>query len=141
MVVLRNGRVSIVLKKTWWWRNMIELKQHFQIESARFLPNLPSTHPCSRMHGHSFKVILTLKGPLHPQLGWVMDYNDITKVMKPVLEKIDHRVLNEVSGLENPTSELLAKWIYDQVIKQLPLLTEVNVSETPLTECIYRGGL
>lgn len=120
---------------------MMELKQHFQIESARYLPHLDSSHPCSRMHGHSFKIILTLKGPLHPQLGWVMDYNDITNIMKPILQKIDHRVLNEVPGLENPTSELLAKWIYDQVIKQLPLLTEVNVSETPLTECIYRGDL
>lgn len=114
-----------------------ELKQHFQIESARFLPHLPPTHPCSRMHGHSFKIILTLVGPLDPKIGWVIDYNDIQTAMKPLLEKIDHRVLNEVPGLENPTSELLAKWIYDQGRQILPILTRVTVAETPATECSY----
>lgn len=117
----------------------MELKQHFQIESARFLPNLPKDHPCSRMHGHSFKIILTLKGEVDPKLGWVMDYHEITKVMQPILKELDHRVLNEVQGLENPTSELLAKWIYDRVIKQIKILTAVNISETPTTECIYQG--
>ena len=117
----------------------MELRQHFQIESARFLPNLESDHPCARMHGHSFKIILTLKGPVDPVAGWVMDYHVITKVMEPILRKLDHRVLNEVDGLSNPTSELLAKWIFDQVIQQIPLLTAVNISETPNTECIYRG--
>ena len=118
---------------------IMELKQHFQIESARFLPNLEPGHPCSRMHGHSFKIILTLKGPVDPKVGWVMDYHVITKVMEPILKKLDHRVLNEVEGLSNPTSELLAKWIFDHVIKEIPLLTAVNISETPNTECIYRG--
>lgn len=118
---------------------LVELKQHFQIESARFLPHLEATHPCSRMHGHSFKIVLTIKGPLHPQFGWVMDYNDITSVMQPILKEIDHRILNEIVGLENPTSELLAQWIYNRVIHHIPLLTEVSVSETPTTEAIYRG--
>lgn len=117
----------------------MELRQHFQIESARFLPNLDPSHPCSRMHGHSFKIILTLKGPVDPKIGWVMDYHEITKVMDPILKKLDHRVLNEVEGLSNPTSELLAKWIFDNVKKEIPLLTAVNISETPNTECIYRG--
>lgn len=117
----------------------MELRQHFQIESARYLPNLDPSHPCSRMHGHSFKIILTLKGPVDPKVGWVMDYHVITKVMEPILKKLDHRVLNEVEGLSNPTSELLAKWIFDRVIKEIPLLTSVNISETPNTECIYHG--
>ncbi|HEX7673878.1 MAG TPA: 6-carboxytetrahydropterin synthase QueD [Bdellovibrio sp.] len=114
-----------------------ELKQHFQIESARFLPHLPASHPCSRMHGHSFKIILTLVGDLDPKIGWVIDYNDIQAHMKPLIEKIDHRVLNEVEGLENPTSELLAKWIFDRASKNLPMLTRVSVAETPSTECSY----
>lgn len=114
-----------------------ELKQHFQIESARFLPHLPSTHPCSRMHGHSFKIILTLVGDLDPQIGWVIDYNDIQSRMKPLLDLIDHRVLNEVPGLENPTSELLAKWLFEKAKTSLPQLTRVTVAETPLTECSY----
>jgi len=114
-----------------------ELKQHFNIESARFLPHLPSSHPCSRMHGHSFKIVLTLVGELDPHIGWVIDYNDISAKMRPLLEQIDHRVLNEVPGLENPTSELLAKWIYDKSLPLLPMLTKVTVAETPLTECTY----
>ncbi|MDG0818200.1 6-pyruvoyl trahydropterin synthase family protein [Bdellovibrio svalbardensis] len=114
-----------------------ELKQHFQIESARFLPHLPPSHPCSRMHGHSFKIVLTLVGDLDPKIGWVIDYNDIQAHMKPLLALIDHRVLNEVEGLENPTSELLAKWIFDKARASLPMLTRVSVAETPLTECSY----
>lgn len=114
-----------------------ELKQQFQIESARFLPHLEKSHPCSRMHGHSFKIILTLAGGLDPKLGWVIDYNDIQLAMKPIITAIDHRVLNEVMGLANPTSELLAKWIYDKALMVLPLLTRVSVLETNLTECSY----
>jgi 6-pyruvoyltetrahydropterin/6-carboxytetrahydropterin synthase len=114
-----------------------ELKQHFQIESARFLPKLEKTHPCSRMHGHSFKIILTLIGNMDPTAGWVMDYHDIQEKMKPILALIDHRILNEVPGLENPTSELLAKWVYDQAHKALPILVRVTIAETPTTECSY----
>ena len=114
-----------------------ELKQHFQIESARFLPNLPSTHPCARLHGHSFKIVLTLLGDLDTKVGWVMDYNEISFAMKPLLIEIDHRVLNEVPGLENPTSELLAKWIYDRMIKKIPILKNVTIAETSATECRY----
>ncbi len=114
-----------------------ELKQHFQIESARFLPNLPESHPCSRMHGHSFKIILTLVGDLDPKLGWVIDYNDIQAAMKPLLTEIDHHILNKVPGLENPTSELLAKWIYDRMTKKISILKDVTILETSLTECRY----
>lgn len=116
-----------------------ELKQHFQIESARFLPKLEKSHPCSRMHGHSFKIILTLVGEADPHIGWVIDYNDIQAKMKPILELIDHRVLNEVPGLENPTSEYLAKWIYEKARGELPTLVRVTVAETPATECSYPG--
>lgn len=114
-----------------------ELKQHFQIESARFLPKLEKSHPCSRMHGHSFKIILTLVGEADPSIGWVIDYNDIQAKMKPILDLIDHRVLNEVPGLENPTSEYLAKWVYDKALTVLPILVKVTVAETPATECSY----
>lgn len=114
-----------------------ELKTHYQIESARFLPHLPEGHPCKRVHGHSFKIILTLRGALQPQVGWVQDYHEIDHIMKPLLDTIDHRLLNEVTGLENPTSELLAKWIYDHVVIKLPLLKLVTVMETSTTECSY----
>lgn len=114
-----------------------ELRQHFQIESARFLPHLPKSHPCAHMHGHSFKIILSLVGDLDPQIGWMIDYNDIAKILKPTLDLIDHKVLNEVPGLENPTSELLCKWLYEKVKKDLPQLVKVTVAETSLTECSY----
>lgn len=114
-----------------------ELKSHFQIESARFLPKLPQGHPCARMHGHSFKIILTLRGPLDPQVGWVQDYHEINEIMRPLLVRLDHRVLNEVDGLDNPTSELLAQWIFNRAQKNLPLLKSVTIMETPSTECTY----
>lgn len=114
-----------------------ELKQQFRIESARFLPGLPEGHPCRRMHGHSFVIILRLVGEQDPKIGWVRDYHEIERVMKPLLAELDHRVLNEVSGLENPTSENLALWIYSQARKNLPELIQVSVAETPTTECSY----
>lgn len=114
-----------------------ELKQHFHIESARFLPNLPKNHPCSTMHGHSFKIILKLVGVLDPQIGWVMDYHEITKIMNPLLQQLDHKVLNEVVGLDNPTSELLAKWLYEKALPFIPMLKTITIMETPYTECTY----
>ena len=113
------------------------LKQHFQIESARFLPSLPADHPCAKMHGHSFKIVLSLVGDLDTKIGWVLDYHVITKIMSPILSQLDHKVLNEVSGLENPTSELLAKWIFDKVKTQIPILENVTIMETSTTECTY----
>lgn len=114
-----------------------ELKQQFRIESARFLPHLPEGHPCRRLHGHSFLITLRLVGEAEPQIGWVRDYHEIEKTMKPWLHELDHKVLNEVHGLENPTSENLCAWIYNHVRKQIPQLIQVSVSETPNTECSY----
>lgn len=114
-----------------------ELKQQFQIEAARFLPFLDSTHPCSRMHGHSFVIILTLQGSLDPKIGWVRDYHEIQQTMSPLLQLIDHKVLNEVPGLENPTSENLCLFIYNQMKSKIQELKSVTVKETPLTECTY----
>lgn len=114
-----------------------ELKQHFRIESARFLPHLPESHPCSRTHGHSFLITLRLVGPLDTKIGWVRDYNQIEVLMKPILNQVDHRLLNEVPGLENPTSELLCQWLFEKAHAVLPELVQVSVSETPNTECSY----
>ena len=114
-----------------------ELKQHFQIESARSLPHLPKTHPCSRVHGHSFKIILTLKGPLDPVFGWVQDYHEIAEKFKPLLKMLDHNYLNDIKGLENPTSEKLAEWIFANLKSHLPLISRVTVCETSTTECSY----
>lgn len=114
-----------------------ELRQTFYIESARSLPHLPPSHPCSRIHGHSFKIVLLLVGPLDPKIGWVQDYNEIDQKIKPILSQLDHRLLNEVPGLENPTSELIAKWIFEHAKPVLPLLKRISISETLNSECSY----
>lgn len=113
-----------------------ELKQHFQIESARHLPLLEKNHPCSRIHGHSFKIIITLVGPRN-QLGWVIDYNEIKNRVEPVISQLDHALLNEIPGLENPTTENLCFWIYDHLRPLLPFLKRVSIQETTDTECSF----
>jgi len=115
----------------------VELKQQFQIESARRLPNLPANHPCSRLHGHSFVIVLTLQGEIDPKVGWLVDYHHISKLMQPLLETLDHRVLNEVPGLENPTSELICVWLFEKAKAVIPQLVQVTVNETSLTSCSY----
>lgn len=113
-----------------------ELRQQFSIESARFLPRLPESHPCSRMHGHSFKITLVIRGGL-TEVGWVRDYHEISKAVMPILALVDHRVLNEVEGLENPTSELLCVWLFNKIRVVIPELHQVIVAETPTTECAW----
>lgn len=117
----------------------IELRKSFQFEAAHLLPLLPETHKCRRLHGHSFRVELTVKGPLDPAMGWVMDYADLKDAFKPLWEQLDHRYLNEIPGLENPTSEHIARWIFDRLKPTLPLLSRIEVAETCTSRCIYRG--
>jgi 6-pyruvoyltetrahydropterin/6-carboxytetrahydropterin synthase len=116
----------------------IVLTRSFRLESARRLPRLPATHPCARVHGHSFVIELELSGPIDPELGWLIDYNDIAAAFEPLRQALDHRFLNEVEGLENPTSEHIARWVFDRLSPTLPALTAVIVMETPETRAIYR---
>ena len=117
----------------------MEVFKTFTFEAAHRLPNLPPEHKCFRMHGHSYRVELHVDGPLDEELGWVVDFGEIKRVFRPVLERLDHRVLNEVDGLENPTSENLAVWIWDRVAPELPGLSKVVVRETCTSGCVYRG--
>ena len=104
------------------------------------LPHLPETHKCRRLHGHSFKVEIVLAGECDAKLGWLMDYAEIKAVFSPIWEKLDHHYLNEIRGLENPTSENVAAWIWQQLKPNLPLLVEVVVAETCTAQAVYRGG-
>ena len=104
------------------------------------LPHLPETHKCRRLHGHSFKVEIVLAGECDAKLGWLMDYAEIKAVFSPIWEKLDHHYLNEIRGLENPTSENIAAWIWQQLKPSLPLLVEVVVAETCTAQAVYRGG-
>jgi 6-pyruvoyltetrahydropterin/6-carboxytetrahydropterin synthase len=118
----------------------ITLVRAFAFESAHFLPRVPETHKCRRMHGHSYKVRVTLAGPIDPELGWLVDFSAVDAVVDPILGELDHRVLNDIAGLEKPTSELLAVWLWRRVRPALPQLVEVEVAETADSRCAYRGA-
>ncbi len=117
----------------------MELFKEFTIEAAHHLPNVPAGHKCGRLHGHTFRIEIHVCGPVDSSMGWVIDFSEIKAAFKTIEELIDHRYLNEVSGLENPTSENLARWIWAQVLPNLPLLCKVVVRETCTTGCIYQG--
>ncbi len=117
----------------------MELRKTFQFEAAHSLPNLPTDHKCARIHGHSFKVEIVITGKCDPELGWVMDYADISETFDPIWKQLDHFHLNKIDGLENPTSENIAVWIWNQLKPQLPLLAAIEVAETCNARCVYRG--
>ena len=117
----------------------IELRKTFQFEAAHLLPRLPKSHKCRRLHGHSFQVEIVVEGECDPKLDWLMDYADISAAFRPLGEKLDHRYLNEVRGLENPTSEAIAVWIWRRLKPRLPQLAEVVVAETCTARAVYRG--
>jgi 6-pyruvoyltetrahydropterin/6-carboxytetrahydropterin synthase len=117
----------------------LELRKTFQFEAAHLLPRLPETHKCHRLHGHSFQAEIVVEGPCDPALGWVMDYAEISAAYKPIWQILDHSYLNEIPGLENPTSERIAVWIWEKLKPNLPWLKEVVVAETCTARCVYRG--
>src|SRR4051812_40796166 len=108
----------------------MEIWKDFTFESAHRLPHVPPGHKCGRLHGHSFHVSVHLNGPIGKDTGWVLDFADISAIMKPIINQLDHYYLNEIDGLENPTSEVLAKWIWRRIRPKLPLLAKVIVKET-----------
>ncbi|GAA2505874.1 6-carboxytetrahydropterin synthase QueD [Streptomyces thermolineatus] len=117
----------------------MEIFREFTFEAAHRLPRVPEGHKCARLHGHSYKVIVHVEAPVDQELGWVMDFGDIKQAFKPIDERLDHYYLNEIEGLENPTSENLARWIWDLMIADLPSLSAITVRETCTSGCTYRG--
>ncbi len=117
----------------------VELKKDFRFESAHSLPHVPENHKCRRLHGHSYKISVVCAGECDEKMGWLIDYNDIKAAFQPIWEQLDHRYLNDIEGLENPTSEVLAKWIFDRLKVTLPSLHEILVHETCTSQCTYRG--
>ena len=117
----------------------MEIFKAFTLESAHRLPNVPEGHKCARVHGHSFRVEIHVRGPLDPQLGWVMDFADVKAAFEPLFLQLDHRYLNDVPGLENPTSEHLARWIWQRLQPALPQLCAVVVHETCTSGARYAG--
>nr|WP_205850457.1 6-carboxytetrahydropterin synthase QueD [Mycolicibacterium sp. CR10] len=117
----------------------MEIFYEFKFEAAHRLPNVPSDHKCSRLHGHSYQVQVHVKGPIGEQSGWVIDFGNIKDACKPVIGRLDHYYLNEIDGLENPTSERLAAWIWNELASSLPMMSAVQVRETCTSGCVYRG--
>lgn len=117
----------------------MELYKDFRFEAAHLLPEVPEGHKCARLHGHSFRVRITISGEMNPKTGWIVDFDNIRQAFEPLLEQLDHHYLNEIAGLENPTSEHLVHWIWSRLKPALPELTEVEINETCDTGCRYRG--
>ena len=117
----------------------MDLFRIYYLQCARRLPGLPEAHPCSRVHGHTFTIKVTLRGPIDPAYGWVMDFNAMDSAWRPVHDELDHRYLNDVAGLENPTSEALAVWLWRRLQSAMPYLASVSVMEGQDMGCIYHG--
>ncbi len=118
---------------------IVTLAKTFRLEASHALPNVPADHKCRRVHGHSFRVVVRVRGPVDAKTGWVMDYADIARAFEPVHAALDHRHLNDVDGLSNPTSEVLAGWIWERLLPALPGLWSITVRETGTAACTYRG--
>ena len=121
----------------------VELVKEYRFEAAHRLPEVPADHKCARLHGHSFRfdvpAELVVTGPVDDKLGWYIDYAALDEVVKPIVKQLDHYYLNELDGLANPTSENLARWLWQRIVGGLPGLTKIVVMETCNTRCIYRG--
>jgi 6-pyruvoyltetrahydropterin/6-carboxytetrahydropterin synthase len=121
------------------YNRAMDIFKTFTIEAAHRLPNVPEGHKCSRLHGHSFRVELRVTGEPGEHSGWVMDFAEIKAAFRPLYEQLDHHYLNVIDGLDNPTSERLAIWIWDRLKPDLPQLGEVVVHETCTSGCRYSG--
>ena len=117
----------------------MEIWKEFRFESAHRLPNVPPGHKCGRLHGHSYHCEIHVSGSVGADTGWVMDFGTITDLVEPLRQTLDHNYLNEVPGLENPTSENVARWIWDRLKPALPELAAVVIRETCTSGCVYRG--
>lgn len=115
------------------------LHKEFRFEAAHRLPHVPEGHKCARLHGHSFRATVWVEGEVGADTGWVMDFADLSAAFAPLRDALDHRYLNEVEGLENPTSENLAMWIWERLATTLPGLSRIDVDETCTSGCRYLG--
>lgn len=119
---------------------IFELARSFRFEAAHRLPAAPAGHPCRELHGHSYEVEIHVEGSLDADQGWVLDFAALDAAFEPLRQRLDHSLLNDVEGLENPTSEVLAAWLWGELLDVLPSLSAVVVRETPRSACVFRGS-
>ncbi len=115
------------------------LTKEFFFEAAHTLPKVPADHKCARMHGHSYRIEIAVEGEVDPEMGWLYDHSLLSRAMDPICDRLDHQYLNDIPGLENPTVENLAGWLWAQLKPQCPGLCEIVIQETPTARCTYRG--
>ena len=118
----------------------VELVKEYRFEAAHRLPEVPHGHKCARLHGHSFKFEIHVEGPVNERTGWLIDYGVLDEAVNPLVAQLDHFYLNEIEGLANPTSEVLARWLFDRIRARVPQLVAVTLYETCDARCIYRGA-
>ncbi|AEM71927.1 queuosine biosynthesis protein QueD [Allomuricauda ruestringensis DSM 13258] len=116
------------------------LFKHFNFDSAHFLPNVPDGHKCRILHGHTYRLTLYFEGELDKDLGWVIDFSDIKRAVNPIIGRVDHKLLNDIEGLENPTCEQVAIWLWDKIKAKIPQLCKIKLYETPTSGVVYEGA-
>lgn len=117
----------------------MEIYKEFTFDSAHFLPNLPEGHKCKQIHGHTYHLRVYIKGDPGQQTGWLIDFKEMKDIVLPVIDQLDHKLMNNVPGLENPTAENITIWFWDRLKQLLPLLERIELKETLTTGVIYSG--
>lgn len=117
----------------------MEIYKEFSFDSAHYLPNVPDGHKCKNMHGHTYRLKVFIKGKPDPSLGWIMDFKELKDIVGKVIDKLDHKLINDIEGLQNPTAENITLWIWNEIKPLLPLLNRIELYETPTTGVIYNG--
>jgi 6-pyruvoyltetrahydropterin/6-carboxytetrahydropterin synthase len=113
--------------------------REFRFEAAHRLPDAPPGHKCRRLHGHSYRLLVYVDGPINPDTGWVIDFAEIRSIVDPVIDQLDHHYLNEIEGLSKPTAEVITRWIWDRIKPGLPGLCRIELFETAKCGCVYEG--
>ena len=119
--------------------HFVELVKDFRFEAAHWLPNVPEGHKCRRMHGHSFRGEVAVRGDVDPKTGWLIDFADLKRAIDPIVHELDHYCLNDIAGLQNPTSEMVALWLWNRLSPQVPMLYRVTIEETCTSRCHFFG--
>jgi 6-pyruvoyltetrahydropterin/6-carboxytetrahydropterin synthase len=117
----------------------MQIFKEFTFDSAHFLPNVPDGHKCKAIHGHTYRLTTYISGNLHPHFNWVMDFSDLKQAIEPIINQIDHQLLNDIPGLENPTCEQIAVWLWNQIKPAIPNLVRITLNETPTSGVVYEG--
>tara|TARA_B100000963_G_C22519580_1_gene622367 strand:- start:404 stop:760 length:357 start_codon:yes stop_codon:yes gene_type:complete len=117
---------------------MLIFKKYF-FDAAHYLSDIGDNQDYKKMHGHSYEVVITLSGKVNHDNNWVMDLEELDKLVKPEISLLDHSTLNNVVGLENPTSENIAKWLWIKIKEKAPNLQSVEVNRPRIGGCIYSG--